>query len=86
MRTDIEAGLGEARDSALFAMETLDPGPHRFGAWFHWHDDTGAPPPSSVYAALQRLLPQALHNLGKTKANATGLRCESRPRPSPGRS
>lgn len=84
VRTAIDPGLGAARDSALFAMETLDPGPHRFGAWFHWHDDTGAPPPSSVYAALQRLLPRALHNLGKTKANAAGLRCESRPRPSPG--
>lgn len=84
VRTAIDPDRGAARAHALFAMETLDPGTHRFGAWLHWHDEAGEPPPSSIHAALQRLLPQALCNLGKTKASATGLRCESRPHPSSG--
>lgn len=81
VRTAIDPDRGAARESALFAVDTLDPGPYRFGAWLHWQDESGEPPPSSVHAALQRLLPQALNNLGKTKACATALRFESRPRP-----
>ncbi|GMV31729.1 MAG: hypothetical protein AMXMBFR59_38540 [Rhodanobacteraceae bacterium] len=81
VRTAIDPDRGAARESALFAMRTLDPGPHRFGAWLHWHEESGAAPPAAVYAALQRLLPQSLNHLGKTKASATDVRCEPRPHP-----
>jgi hypothetical protein len=70
VRTAIEHARNSADDSKLFATDCIDPQD------FDWSCDLGigdGADPAIVLPALSRVLPRALHSLGKTKAEAQVL-------------
>ncbi len=71
VRTAISRDTNSAVDGQLFAMECRRPGDIDFGCDLLIDAAERGPP---LLAALGRLLPQALHSLGKTKAEAHDLR------------